>query len=612
MSDWTPTVGAETKPAPHRLRWALLNIGLPVAAVNSGITQWVASRLHYHEALGWNVHGAYAPWDWMIWRSKGWPGAAPTFELLDNILSGAACLAPALAGAWLSKRQSRPKKHEGVHGTAKFATRPEMVSAGLLPAVADAPHRGLYLGIAEDGSYLRHEGPEPILVSCPTRGGKTQGPVIMNVLSQPDESVIVYDIRGDVYEKTAGWRHAEGNRVLKWDMMAPSGSGAVRWNPLREVRLGTHNEFADVAGIIEIVADPQGEGLDNPRDHFPPVAADFLVSLSLFCLYEARARNQWASFGTVRDAMSDPNRPPQALYQAMVDNTFGTGGSRHSGIAQGGADQLGRADRERASVLSTCTRMLRLFRDPVVAQNTSRSDFRLADVMDGERPAALYVIPREAHSQRMRPLLRLFTSMLTKRVLEGEFTGATSKAHKYRCKLLWDEFAEAKRMDAFLDDMARLSGAGFRTMLIVQDYQQIVREYGQDEPVTGHCHVMLAYPPNNTRTAEWIESWLGRTTIITEDVSTSGTVGEAKRGYSMHYSTVSRSLLTADEISRLPKPKKDQEGRILEPGQLLLKIGGSKPVLATQALYFMDPVFLHRASIPPPASASAATRRIPA
>lgn len=596
---WTPP-GTPAKPARSLGRKALgLLATTSVLALAAGVpvTQWMAGRLGHHPALGqpW-FDGWYAPWSWLTWRLAGWPGAAPTYELMDKVGMGALCLLPMTLGWAVNQKRGKPQKHEGVHGTAKFAERDDMVAAGLLPAKPKHPHGGLYLGVAADGTYLRHQGPEPLLVSGPTRCGKSQGPVLLNCLSGSDESLIVYDIRGDLYAKSAGWRHAEGNRVIAWDITA---ADAARWNPLREVRLGTSDEFTDVANAIEIVADPHGEGLDNPKDHFPPVAADFLVSLALFVLHEQRARGAWGCFADVRRAMSDPDRPPQRLYEAMRDNRFGPGGTRHEAIAEGGADQLGRADRERASVLSTCTRMLRLFRDPKIARNTAASDFRLDDLSDGDRPAAFYIIPGEAHSQRVRPLVRLFFSMLAKRLLTGDFTGNPPRPHKHRGRLIWDEFPEAKRMDAFLDDMARLSATGWRTMLLVQDYQQLVREYGRDEPVSGHCHILIAYTPLHTETADWIEKWLGRTTLVTEDISESGGNSDGKRGYSRHYSPVSRPLMTADEIMRMPKPKKDGD-RIVAPGKVLIKVGGHPTACVDQACYFFDPAFDERARLPPP------------
>lgn len=603
MTGWASAVTGTAQPKPHRLRNLLLGTTIPFLGISVGITQWLAAQLRYHPSLGWNIAGWYAPWDWLIWRylkAPSWPKAAPTFELLDQFLAIGLCFLPAVLALVAMQGRAKPKRHEGVHGTAKFATRQDKVVAGLLPEKPTDEHGGLYLAVDEDGAYLRHQGPEAVMVTAPQRSGKTQGPVLLNVLSGADESVIVYDVRGDVYSHSAGWRRRQGNRVLKWDMLAEADTGAVRWNPLAEVRLGSRHEFGDVANIIEMVADPSGEGLDNPKDHFPPVAAAFLNGLALFCLYEARARGRQGSFGDVRHAMSDPGRLPDALYQAMVQNRVGAGGTRHDVIARAGAAQLARPDRERASVLSTCTRMLRLWDDPEVVRCTEVSDFRLRDIMDGPTPAALYIMPGEAHALRLRPLFRLFMSMLAKYVLDGDFTGSTSKAHKYRARLLWDEFPEAKKMDAFVDSMARLGGAGLRVVVFVQDHQQIVREYGREEPITGHSHLILGYTPNDPKTAEWMEGWVGRTTLVTEDVSESGSSGDAKRGYSRHFSTVSRPLLTSDEIGRMPKPRKDREGRIIEPGKVLLKVGGSPVVLASQALYFFDPVFQARAAVPAP------------
>ena len=67
---------------------------------------------------------------------------------------------------------------------------------------------------------------------------------------------------------------------------------------------------------------------------------------------------------------------------------------------------IDREARERGSVLSSAKTYLTLFQDPLIAQNTKRSDFRIADLMDHERPLSLYVITRGSDKERLRPLVR--------------------------------------------------------------------------------------------------------------------------------------------------------------------------------------------------------------
>ena len=63
---------------------------------------------------------------------------------------------------------------------------------------------------------------------------------------------------------------------------------------------------------------------------------------------------------------------------------------------------------------------------------------------------------------------------------------------------------------------------------------------------------------------------------------------------------VARPLLTPDECMRLPAARKDSQGRIIAPGNILVFVAGSNPILGWQILYFKDPVFMARAKIQAP------------
>jgi type IV secretion system protein VirD4 len=66
------------------------------------------------------------------------------------------------------------------------------------------------------------------------------------------------------------------------------------------------------------------------------------------------------------------------------------GGETHPLVASAARDQLNRPEEEAGSVLSTTLSYLTIYRDPVVAKNVSRSDFRIRDLMHSEEPVTLY------------------------------------------------------------------------------------------------------------------------------------------------------------------------------------------------------------------------------
>jgi type IV secretion system protein VirD4 len=93
----------------------------------------------------------------------------------------------------------------------------------------------------------------------------------------------------------------------------------------------------------------------------------------------------------------------------------------------------------------------------------------------------------------------------------------------------------------------------------------------------------------------------GTATVIKRQVSVSGKrLGTVLGQASESYQEVQRPLLTPDECMRLPGPGKDAEGRILDPGDMLIFAAGHAPIYGTQILYFRDPVFSVRARLPAP------------
>ena len=56
---------------------------------------------------------------------------------------------------------------------------------------------------------------------------------------------------------------------------------------------------------------------------------------------------------------------------------------------------------------------------------------------------------------------------------------------------------------------------------------------------------------------------------------------------------IERPLMTPDEVLRLKPPQNRRDGdseRIVAPGQMLIFVSGTYPILGTQMLFFLDPI----------------------
>ncbi|UYG54062.1 type IV secretory system conjugative DNA transfer family protein (plasmid) [Comamonas endophytica] len=598
-----------------------------VTAASSVCTQFVASRLGYPTSLGKPVAGMlYGPFDWWRWLFKFYDHAPSTYHYAAIIFFSSVLFGLMFYVSWIGLKSRSPRKHEEVHGTAQFATLEQVRKTGLLPPDGK-PGQGVYCGAFDDPKtgathYLRHDGPEHIAALAPTQSGKGVGLVIPTLLSWP-QSVFVLDIKGENYAMTSGWRkHHANNVVLRFDPAKPGSSCA--WNPLSEIGHRTRFQVSDTQNIALMVVDSDGKGIEG--NHFRSAAFELLVGLILHALYKAEKVGRtpclqdighmltgvgvFAAPGTKNDLADDSDGDPRALaglFAEMREVKFKSqepaDGEAALVITSVGSRMLNTPARELGSIISTANNALSLYRDPIVGENTSRSDFRIADLMDHERPVSLYLISTPKTSKRLVPLTRLLLTMIVFTLAdEMEFDDGRSKtAHKHRLLLMLDEFPTLGKLEVFEEALAYIAGYGMKAYLITQDVQQLYKAYTNYESIISNCHVRIAFAPNKVETAEWMSKMTGTTTVVKEQISTSGKrFGLVLEQVSRSYQEVQRPLMTPDEIMRLPGPKKDTSGRaITEPGEMLIFVAGQPVIRGRQILYFLDPTFSKRSKVKP-------------
>src|SRR5260370_716302 len=90
----------------------------------------------------------------------------------------------------------------------------------------------------------------------------------------------------------------------------------------------------------------------------------------------------------------------------------------HPVIASAARELLNKSENERSGVLSTAMSFLGLYRDPVVAQVTRRCDWRIRDLVEGDRPTTLFLVVPPSDISRTKPLIRLVLNQVGRRLTE--------------------------------------------------------------------------------------------------------------------------------------------------------------------------------------------------
>lgn len=599
-------------------KWVAI-IGVPIVwglCVSTWTAQRIAALFGYHPALGhpvWIWHTAlYWPWEMLRWPSSLWEsnGIRQLTDEFTMLFAVPLLLASMLYVAVTRKLKGR----EDLHGSARWAVKKDISNMGYLDG------KGVYVGGWYDVNkkqqlYLRHNGPEHILCFAPTRSGKGVGLILPTLLAW-DQSTVVLDIKGENFALTAGYLKSRGHKVLRFDPSDHTGHSAC-FNPLEEIRLDSERAIADVQQVANMVLDPDGKGL---TDYWNKAAFGFFGGVLLHCLittlYE---KGRAATLYDVSLMLEDPDREggPTELFREILATDHESmlakiypglapdiGLAAHVFAASAASGMLAKADKEMAGVVSTATANLALYRDPVVARNISRCDFRIPDLMNHESPVNLYLVISPADIDRMRPLLRIFMTQLLGRLTEKmTFADGSSQAtYKHRLLLMLDEFTALGKLPIVERAIAYMAGYGIKGYFIVQDTVQLYGAYGKDNALMSNCHIRIAYAPNIPETAELLSKMSGTTTVIQKKYSvSSGTIGRGGGSRSASISETSRPLLTPDECLRLPSSQKDSSGKVIAPGDMLIFTAGQRPIYGRQILYFLDPVFSARAKIEAPA-----------
>ena len=506
---------------------------------------------------------------------------------------------------------NRRPSGSGLHGTADWASFDEIRDMSILPprvvSGKDENAEGVFIGAYEHKGkvhYLRHNGPEHVLAFAPTRSGKGVGLVLPTLLTW-EHSVLIHDPKGEAWNLTSGFRHTGlHQKTFNFDPANPKRSEVAAFNPLAEVRIGEDYEVGDAQNIATILVDPDGNGL---KDHWDKTGQALMAGLILHTCYYCR--NEYSRAATFEDVVeffcrpglklkrSERGEPPGSL-DLMVEYDH-TGHGPHPMVAQEGQTMLNKDERELASVVSTVISYLTLYRDPVIARNTSASDWKIQDLMFGDRPASAYLVVRPSDADRLRPLMRLIATQIVRQLTgKMEFKDGRSVAHyNHRLLLLLDEFTALKKLTVIEDALAYMAGYGLKAYLIVQDIQQLQAVYGREETVISNCHVRLCFAPNKFETAKMISEMAGSRTVVHK----SAKVKASEKPGGETYHETSRALITPEEVMRLRGAQKDSQGDIKQPGDLLIFTAGHRPLYGLQVMYFLDPILLKRSRIPPPA-----------
>lgn len=542
----------------------------------AGATQFIAATFDQQPALGppfltlGETH-LYAPWLIFDWTER-WADQFPKpFAVARLIVFAGFTLALVIGALALQRRMKL-----GAFGTHAWAAFADVEAAGLFAS------QGAVLGKL-DGEIIAFDGPEHQILIGASRSGKGRGHVIPTLLSWSG-SALVLDVKGELdhgdprhgFPGTSGFRAKLGPVVR----FAPTAPRSNCFNPLMEVRLGA-NEVRDVQNIVEMIVEPKGE--TKGAEQFWNASAKIVITgVILHVLYAEPIERK--TLAVVRERLRDLDKTAEEMRLTLHRKHPCTGEPQvHPEVLHAAESYLAGEERLRSGIKATAESFFGLFADPIIAEKTARSDFRIGDLMCADKPVTLYLQPPPSDAQRLVPLMRLFINQVARSLMEEQTHDALGRKKNYRLLMALDEFPQLGRLPFFETMMGAMAGYGLKAYLVCQSLNHLTKAYGRENVILDNCAIVTSFAAADPETAERIAQMAGEVWEIrpTETEHRPRSILGPRKG-SISYREERRPLLLPADVRGLPR---DQQ---------LIFASGMKPLKARKLRFDAEPIFAER------------------
>jgi type IV secretion system protein VirD4 len=409
-----------------------------------------------------------------------------------------------------------PKLH-----TARFSRRSELRhlltsiprADGLFLGKLPFPHRFVSVVPQQERRELGN-----LLIVAPTRSGK--GLLATSQLFSWKHSVIINDIKGELFAATAGYRSTIGEVFV----IDPTGVGHC-YDPLLGKQ--TEDEFYSSASQVLFTPD-EGDGAI-----FTQRATGMLTQIFVAARKEGIAPLPYARSllrSGLKACAERLNSIDPQLATQFLDINF--------------AD-VNLSDRFLLSAWGTLTARTRPLLTETVVRCFTHADVTAKTILCSERPVTVYLRWPERDLLALSPLVRLLWGSLIDELITTY--DATQGSGCQPVLILIDE-AGRTAIPTLADHATTVVGRGISLWVAIQSLSQLESVYGKarSQTLRDNMESQIYYRPNDIATAKYLEERLGNQSAFAQ----SHTLREGEET-SQGLSERPISLMTAQEIAQM-------------------------------------------------------------
>ncbi|WP_331375200.1 type IV secretory system conjugative DNA transfer family protein [Sinorhizobium chiapasense] len=408
-------------------------------------------------------------------------------------------------------------------------------------------------------NILRTKDDRHHLIIGPTRSGKGAGYVIPNALMH-EGSMIVTDLKGEVFKATAGYRRQNGSQVF---LFAPGSEKTNSYNPLDFIRPERGNRTTDIQNIASILV-PENTESENSvwQATAQQVLAGVISYITESPFYKDRRNlaevNSFFNSGVDLQALMKYIKEKEPYLSKFTVESFNS--------------YIALSERAAASALLDIQKAMRPFKNERIVAATNVTDMDLRAMK--RRPISIYLAPNITDITLLRPLLTLFVQQVMD-ILTLEHDPNSLPVY-----FLLDEFRQLKRMDEIMTKLPYVAGYNIKLAFIIQDLKNLDEIYGETSrhSLLGNCGYQLVLGANDQATAEYASRALGKRTIRYQSESrTIELMGLPRR--TKVEQIRERDLMMPQEVRQMPENK------------MILLIEGQRPIFGEKLRFFQTQPF---------------------
>ena len=508
----------------------------------------------------------------------------------------------------------------GTYGTAEWMSRKEAAQEYEIGHIDDV--RGIILG------QYTEKGKECICLPEDTKGNRnililgSPGTgksfcYVRNAVYQAivrEESVVITDPKGELYESTSEKLRAHGYKVHVFNLVNPIRSDA--WNCLSEIYDPETKDISEIRVTEFVDAIMKNTGSDKEDPFWGGGESNLLKALCMFCawrretdlkhLFEQEANNLINEVSgklsaedmdkvlrtitaddnsahmceremamrllikvargedAVEDFMGEiyRNAAPcdiASIYHMLVttdikafDDKFKVVPVSHpAGIAW--SIFKNGPDSTRPNMVQGLAQRLQLFISRDIRRITTNDDIHFESL--GSEKTALFCIISDK-STAMRALTSMFFTFLFKDVSDA--ADRYGPKNRLPVNVICDEFANLGTIPSFDVTISTVRSRKINISVILQSVMQLTKNYAEaGETIISCCDTILFLGCNDTETAEFISGLSGVASIRVLSTKDSRNTSLGNRtlmqGYQIGEGDGKRNLLNPDEVRRIPR-----------------------------------------------------------